>query len=73
MVSKPRYPLSCGLIVILGGKSETNVFRSKSRHIILLAKVPTVKALVFLVVMYRCENWTRKKAERQRTDASKLC
>ena len=35
-------------------------------------KVCTVKAMVFSVVTYRCENWTIKKAERQRTDAFKL-
>ena len=35
-------------------------------------KVPKVKAMVFPVVMYRCESWTIKKAERRRTDAFKL-
>ena len=35
----------------------------KSRDITLLTKVHIVKAMVFLVVMYRCENWTIKKAE----------
>ena len=35
-------------------------------------KVRTVKAMVFPVVMYRCESWTVKKAECQRTDASEL-
>ena len=36
----------------------------KSRDIILPTKVRLVKAMVFLVVMYRCESWTVKKAER---------
>ena len=40
----------------------------KSRDIILPTKVPLVKAMVFPVVMYGCESWTVKKAERQRTD-----
>ena len=35
-------------------------------------KVHIVKAKVFLVVMYRCESWTKKKAEHQRIDAFKL-
>ena len=35
----------------------------KSRIIILLTKIPVVKAVAFLVVMYRCESWTIKKAE----------
>ena len=35
----------------------------KSRDVTLLTKVPIVKAMVFLVVMYRCESWTVKKAE----------
>ena len=41
----------------------------KSRDITLPAKVPIVKAMVFPVVMYGCENWTIKKAERERIDA----
>ena len=44
----------------------------KSRDITLLTKVCLVKAMVFPVVMYRCESWTVKKAERQRTDAFEL-
>ena len=39
-----------------------------SRDITLLTKVHRVKAMVFPVVMYRCESWTIKKAEHQRTD-----
>ena len=38
----------------------------KSRHIILLTKVCLVKAMIFTVVMYRCESWTIKKTECQR-------
>ena len=41
----------------------------KSRDITLLTKVHLVKAMVFPVVMYRCESWTVKKAECRRTDA----
>ena len=44
----------------------------KSRDITLLTKVHLVKAMVFPVVMYGCESWTIKKAERQRTDAFQL-
>ena len=44
----------------------------KSRDITLLTKVHLVKAMVFPVVMYGCESWTIKKAERRRTDAFEL-
>ena len=44
----------------------------KSRDITLPTKVGLVKAMVFPVVMYGCESWTVKKAERQRTDAFEL-
>ena len=44
----------------------------KSRDIILPTKVHLVKAIVFPVVMYGCENWTIEKAERQRIDAFEL-
>ena len=44
----------------------------KSRDITLLTKVHLVKAMVFLVVMYGCESWTIKKAERGRIDAFEL-
>ena len=44
----------------------------KSRDIILLKKVHLVKAIVFPVVMYGCENWTIKKSECWRTDALEL-
>ena len=44
----------------------------KSRDIILPTKVHLVKAVVFPVVIYGCESWTIKKAERQRIDAFEL-
>ena len=44
----------------------------KSRDITLPTKVCLVKAMVFLVVMYRCESWTIKKAEHRRIDAFEL-
>ena len=44
----------------------------KSRDITLLTKVCLVKAMVFPVVMYGCESWTMKKAERRRIDAFEL-
>ena len=44
----------------------------KSRDITLTTKAWLVKAMVFLVVMYGCESWTIKKAERQRIDAFEL-
>ena len=44
----------------------------KSRGITLPTKIHRVKAAVFPVVMYRCESWTTKKVEHQRTDVFKL-
>ena len=44
----------------------------KSRDITLPTKVRLVKAMVFTVVMYRCESWTVKKAEGRRIDAFEL-
>ena len=44
----------------------------KSRDITMPTKVSLVKAMVFPVVMYRCESWTRKKAEHQRIDAFEM-
>ena len=46
--------------------------RLKSRDITLQTKVCRVKAMVFPVVVYRCESWTIKKTERWRTDAFEL-
>ena len=51
--------------LLLGRKSRTNLDSIfKSRDITLLTKVFIVKAMVFPVVVYGCENWTTKKAER---------
>ena len=59
--------------LILGRKAMTNLDRIlKTRDITLPTKVHLVKAVVFPVVMYRCENWTIKKAEHQRIDAFEL-
>ena len=59
--------------LLLGRKVMTNLdSRFKSRGITLPTKVLLVKAMVFPVVMYGCESWTVKKAERQRIDASEL-
>ena len=44
----------------------------KSRHITLATHVHIVKAMVFPVVMYRCESWTIKKTERWKIDAFEL-
>ena len=50
--------------LLLGRKAMTNLDSIlKSRDTALLTKVHIVKAMVFPVVMYRCENWTIKKAE----------
>ena len=50
--------------LLLGRKAMTNLDSVlKSKDITLLTKVHIVKAMVFPVVMYRCESWTRKKAE----------
>ena len=59
--------------LLLGRKVMTNLDSIlKSRKITLPTKVSLVKAMVFPVVMYGCENWTIKKAERQRIDAFEL-
>ena len=59
--------------LLLGRKAMTNVDSIlKSRDITLPTKVHLVKAMIFLVVMYGCESWTIKKAERRRIDAFEL-
>ena len=59
--------------LLLGRKVMTNLDSIlKSRDITLPTKVRLVKAMVFPVVVYRCESWTVKKTERQRIDASEL-
>ena len=59
--------------LLLGRKVMTNLDRIlKSRDITLPTKVHLVRAIVFPVVMYGCESWTVKKAERRRIDAFEL-
>ena len=59
--------------LLLRGKVMTNLDSIlKSRDITLPTKVHLVKAMVFPVVMYACESWTIKKAERRRIDAFEL-
>ena len=59
--------------LLLGRKVMTNLDSIfKSRNITLPTKVCLVKAMVFPVVMYGCESWTVKKAQRQRIDAFEL-
>ena len=59
--------------LLLGRKVMTNLDNIfKSRDITLPTKVRLVKAMVFPVVMYGCESWAVKKAERRRTDAFEL-
>ena len=59
--------------LLLGRKAMTNLDNIlKSRDITLQTKVRLVKAMFFPVVMYGCESWTIKKAERQRIDAFEL-
>ena len=59
--------------LLLGRKVISNLDRIlKNRHITLSTKVCLVKAMVFPVVMYGCENWTTKKTEHWRIDAFEL-
>ena len=59
--------------LLLGRKVMTNLDSLlKSRHITLPTKVYLVKDMVFPVVMYGCESWTVKKAERHRSGAFEL-
>ena len=59
--------------LLLGRKAMTNLESIlKSRDIHLPTNVHIVKAMVFPIVMYGCENWTVKKAEHQRTDVFEL-
>ena len=59
--------------LLLGRKVMTNLDSIfKSRDITLPTKIHLVKAMVFPVVMYKCESWTIKKAEHHRTDAFEL-
>ena len=59
--------------LLLRRKTMTNLDSMlKSRDITLPTKVGLVKAMVFPIVIYGCENWTIKKAEHQRIDAFEL-
>ena len=59
--------------LLLGRKTMTNVDSIlKGRDITLHTNVHIIKAMVFLVVMYRCESWTIQKVECRKTDAFKL-
>ena len=59
--------------LVLGRKAMANLDSIlKSREITLPAKVHLVKAMIFPAIMYGCESWTVKKAERQRIDAFEL-
>ena len=59
--------------LLLGRKSMTNLDTIlKSRDITLPTQVLLIKAMIFPVVIYGCESWAIKKAERQRTDAFEL-
>ena len=61
------------ICLLLGRKAMKNLDSVlKSRDITLSTKVCLIKATVFLVVMYGCESWTVKKAERRRIDAFEL-
>ena len=62
-----------GYCLLLGRKAMTNLDSIlESRDITLLTKVCLVKAMVFPVVVFGCESWTIKEAERQRIDAFEL-
>ena len=59
--------------LLLGRKATTNLDGIlKSRDITLSTKLHLVKPMVFLVLVYGCESWTIKKAERRRIDAFEL-
>ena len=59
--------------LLLERKAMTNLDSVlKSRDITLPTKVPIVKAMVFPIVMYRCESWTIKEAEHQKIDVFEL-
>ena len=59
--------------LLLGRKAMAKLDRIlKRRNITLSTKVHLLKAMVFPVVMYGCESWTKKKAERRRTDVLQI-
>ena len=56
--------------LVLGSKATTNLeYVFKTGDITLPTKVHIVKAMVFTIVVYRCESWIIDRAERQKTDA----
>ena len=60
-------------MLLLGRKAMTKLDKVlKSKDITLPTKIRLVKAMVFPVVMYGCESWTIRKAERRRIDAFEL-
>ena len=68
-----RWTCDCKSPLLLGRKAVTNLDSVlQSRYTTLLTKVHIVRVVVFPVVMYGCESWTVKKAERRRTDAFEL-
>ena len=59
--------------LFLGRKAMTNLDSIlKSRDVTLPTKIRLVKAMIFPVIVYACESWTRKRAERQRIDSFEL-
>ena len=58
--------------LLVGRKAMTSLDSIQAEDITLPTKVRIVKVMVFPVVMYRCESWTRKKTEYRRTDAFEL-
>ena len=59
--------------LLLGRKAMKNLDSLlKSKDLTLLTRIHIVKVMIFPIVMYRCESWTIKKAERQRIDAFEL-
>ena len=58
--------------LLLGRKAVTNLDSVKKQRHHFANKVHIVKAMAFPVVMHKCESWTIKKAERQRTDTFEL-
>ena len=73
IIADGDYILEIKKLLLFGRKAMANLDNIlKSRDMTLPTKVHLVKALVFPVVMYGCDSWTTKKAERQRTDAFEL-
>ena len=68
-----KLPFLAAYSLLPGRKAMTNLYSIlKIRDITLPTKVLLIKAIVFPLVMYGCENWTIKKAEHQRIDAFEL-